>query len=424
MRPRRPLLPLPRATVRHSGGPCLWHLASIWGGQVYHASAAQLSALSGSTATGPSSSKDAASRQARGGARPGRGKVDDVPEVVRAARAGGLTVAGPAKPEDRYATVNGVRLHYLDWGNERLSGLLFLHGFAQQAHSWDFAALALRHRFHAVSLDLRGHGDSGWSPDGHYNLERHAADVAAFIPAAGLQQPVICGLSMGGRIAYTYAAGHPDGMRALIVAESAPETQEAGRRAVTDFTSAVAEFDAFEDIVARVLAYNPHRTPEMVRGSLRHSVRQRPDGKWTWKYDPAIRPARAAALSSPFKGEEPALSLPKGQGAGETRRPAARSDSPEAQWEALSKVRCPKLFVIGADSQMIAPDKVQRMLQAVPGSTAETVERAGHLVAGDNPVGFDAAVRRFLDRLPGKARAGPLGSARGDGPPPARTGRS
>ncbi len=291
------------------------------------------------------------------------------PAVVQAARAAGLHIVSPAEPEDRWVTVNGLRLHYLDWGNPQLPALIFLHGFAQQAHSWDFAALALRHRFHCVSLDLRGHGDSDWSPRAEYELDYYVSDVEALVRSLACDRPVVCGLSMGGRTAYTYAARNPEGVRALIVAEAAPESRLAGRRAVSDFTAGTDEFDTFEDVVARTLAYNPRRTPEQVRGSLRHSVRQRPDGKWTWKWDPALRQARTASLYGPV-----------------------------AQWAALSRVRCPTLFVLGAQSEMVAPETVRRMVAAVPGSIAETVENAGHLVAGDNPAGFDAAVKRFFGR--------------------------
>jgi pimeloyl-ACP methyl ester carboxylesterase len=160
-------------------------------------------------------------------------------------------------------------------------------------------------------------------------------------------------------------------MRALAVVDTAPETSDAGRRAVTRFTSGPSEFESTEEIVARVRAYNPRRPPELVRGSLQHSVRQRPDGKWTWKYDPAIREARLRA-----------------------------DNDPAAQWEAMARLRCPVLFVLGAESGMVSPRTVERMLDTVPGSRAEYVPGAGHLVPGDNPAGFDAVLRGFLDSLP------------------------
>ncbi len=291
-------------------------------------------------------------------------------EVVAAARAAGLTIAEPAVPADRYAEVNGVRLHYLDWGNEALPDLLFIHGLAQQAHSWDFAALALRHQYHVVSLSLRGHGDSDWSTDGKYGLGNYVADVAALIDSARLHRPVICGLSLGGRIAYMLAASRPADVSAIVVVDTAPVIADAARSRVMRFVSAAAVFDTFHAIVESALAYNPRRSKQALIGSLRNSVRQRSDGKWTWKYDPSIS--------------------------------TAPPSDPTAQWQALSRVRCPALFVMGEDSDMVSSETLDKVLSTVPGSKAESVSAAGHLVPGDNPAGFDHALRKFLNGLGGR----------------------
>jgi pimeloyl-ACP methyl ester carboxylesterase len=302
-----------------------------------------------------------------------RSRYDEL-DVVLAARAAGVTVTEPAVPADRWVAANGARLHLLDWGNGHLPPLLFLHGFAQQAHSWDFASLALRHEFHVLVLDFRGHGDSEWSKDGVYSLEQHVADVGVVIAALGLERPVVCGLSMGGRAAYLHAARAGREVRGLIVAEAAPETAPSARRVVTSFTSSFSGPMEFEAIVAKVMSYNPRRSANAVRGSLRNNLRQLPDGLWTWKYDPAIRDARNHA-----------------------------ADGASTQWPALAAVLAPTLFVIGSESEMIERRTVERMLSTVPDSRAAYVPDAGHLVAGDNPAGFDRAIRGFLKGLGGAA---------------------
>ena len=76
------------------------------------------------------------------------------------------------------------------------------------------------------------------------------------------------------------------------------------------------------------------------------------------------------------------------------------TDAEEARGETLSKITCPPLYVIGGDSEMLTPPSIERMLEIIPCSKAETVERAGHLVQGDNPSGFHAAVSPFLETLP------------------------
>ena len=80
-----------------------------------------------------------------------------------------------------------MRLHYLDWGPAgRRPGtrggwpLVFLHGGGLNAHTWDIVCLALREEYRCHALDLRGHGDSEWSPAQDYSLGAHLRDLEAF----------------------------------------------------------------------------------------------------------------------------------------------------------------------------------------------------------------------------------------------------
>ena len=290
--------------------------------------------------------------------------------LLEAARRSGLDIPEAAEPTDKTVELNGLKFHYLDWGNPHLPDLLFLHGTAQQGHSWDFSALALHNRFHCMALDQRGHGDSEWDPDGNYGAPTYVPDVEAFVDTVGLEDFVMVGHSMGGRNAYTYTSGHPDKVRALIVVDAGPRMEEPGGARVRNFMDGQREFDTYEDLVERVHSYLPGRPIEQLRGSLTHTTRQFPNGKWSWKYDPNIR--------RPVNGP---------------------NDSEDVRWEILSKITCPTLYVIGGDSEMLTPPSIKRMLEVIPGSKAETVERAGHLVQGDNPSGFHAAVSPFLEAL-------------------------
>ena len=88
------------------------------------------------------------------------------------------------QPEDRWVDLNGIRFHYLDWGNGHLPHLVMLHGGGLTAHTWDMAALLLRDRYHVVALDQRGHGDSGWTPEGELamsNADLMLRDTEEFI---------------------------------------------------------------------------------------------------------------------------------------------------------------------------------------------------------------------------------------------------
>ena len=295
----------------------------------------------------------------------GRGLLD-------AARAAGLEINQPAEPADRFVKTRGLRFHYLDWGNGHLPHLVFLHGFAQQAHSWDFAALSVRDLFHVVSLDLRGHGDSDWSPDGEYRQVDYLTDLDAILEVIGLKQVVLSGLSLGGRLSFLYASEHPEVVQGLIVVDAAPAMQTPGARRIRQFVEGVDEWDSFEEMVRHVARYTRRRRPlEQIRGSLRHSSHRRDDGKWTWKYDPRLRRPRP------------------------TRQPSNEGDL----WQPLNAVRCPTLFVRGAQSEVVSQETAERAAKAVPGARLEVVDAAGHLVPGDNPVGFANAVRPFLEEL-------------------------
>ena len=95
--------------------------------------------------------------------------LGDYTEEMRAcAEAIDLAPSAIVRPEDRWTDLNGIRFHYLDWGNERLPHLVLLHGGSLTAHTWDMASLLLRDRYHVVALDQRGHGG--------YRLDARGAD--------------------------------------------------------------------------------------------------------------------------------------------------------------------------------------------------------------------------------------------------------
>ena len=146
-----------------------------------------------------------------------------------AARAMGIVFTTEAVPTDREVHVNGIRLHYLDWGNEDKPPMLLLHGRTNSAHTWDFTSLAFHDSFHVMALNQRGHGDSDWSPDGNYSVDTHIPDIEAFVQALDIWSVHLIGHSMGGRNALVYASRHPERVRALVLVDSAPEVVRSER---------------------------------------------------------------------------------------------------------------------------------------------------------------------------------------------------
>ncbi len=287
-----------------------------------------------------------------------------------AARSMGVKFEREAVPQDRFVDANGMRFHYLEWGDADKPPMLLLHGFAQTCHSWDFVALGFSDEYRIIVLDQRGHGDSDWAADGDYSPETQQDDISGVVDALGLDDFVLMGLSMGGRNSFTYAANNPDKVRALVIVDAGPQNMQQGTQNIRNFVQQEDELDSVDAFVQRVLAYNPRRPAEQLRGSLMHNLKQLPNGKWTWKYDKALR------------------------------RPGRRMGSdPETEkrlWGYLQSLQCPTLLVRGGASDIIAMDTAEQMHRSIPNSRLATIEGAGHLVMGDSPSGFQAAVVEFL----------------------------
>jgi esterase len=288
----------------------------------------------------------------------------------QAARQKGVPFTQENEPLDRDVQVNGMKFHYLEWGHPANPTILMLHGGSQQAHSWDFISLPLSEEYHIIALDQRGHGDSDWAPDGDYSIEAHQGDIDGFVTALGLDGFHLIGHSMGGRNSYVWASRHPRALKSLVIVDTGPEAQHRGRNRIQNFRELPDELDSLEEFADRVQEYTG-RTREQVMGSLKYSIRQRPDGKWSWKYDKLLR-------------------TPGRQGPQWT---------PAQLWDAVAKITCPTLVARGGDSDIFAEETMHKMQQVIPNCTTVTVPRAGHLVAGDNPVDFLAAVRDLLKRV-------------------------
>lgn len=288
--------------------------------------------------------------------------------LFNAARAAGISFTSEILPQDKFVQANGIRLHYLDWGNPDKPKMLLLHGGAQSAHSWDFFSLAMRDHFHIVALDQRGHGDSDWSDAGDYDTPFHVADVHAFTDTIGFDRFNLIGLSMGGRNAYSFAAEQPEKIHNLIIIDVGPDVQAEGRRHIREFLEGTETFESFDWLVERVCRFNPRRPEEQIRGSLLNNLKQMDNGRWTWKHD------RRRGIRRDRGGE-----------------------MDEVAWQALASVNAPTLIVRGAESNILSAPTAAKMYNTVRNSQLVEVPKAGHLVQGDNPRGFEAVVRQFLN---------------------------
>lgn len=285
----------------------------------------------------------------------------------------GLNIREFVDPKDGTAQVEGVQLHYLDWGIRGQKPMLLLHGGRQTAHSWDFFSLAMRSEHHVYALDQRGHGDSDWAPDGDYSRQAHLKDIHGFGRAMGLDRFRLIGLSMGGMNSITYAATYPENVEALVIVDVGPEIMRENAEEQRRFNREANELD-FDELIERAHRFNPRRSKEHLANSLKHNLRELPNGKWTWKFDPVILHPDA-------------------------HRNYASASTIDELWGLARTITSPTLIVRGGESQVFSQEQAEKLNAAIAGSRLVTIPKAGHTVPGDNPAAFEAAVRAFFAQL-------------------------
>jgi pimeloyl-ACP methyl ester carboxylesterase len=271
-------------------------------------------------------------------------------------------------PSEKTVLIDKLRFRYLDWGTAGQRPMLFLHGGALTAHTWDLCCLALRDEFHCIALDQRGHGDSDWAPDADYSIAAQREDVRGFVDELGLGRFVLVGMSMGAINALAFAVNYVERLSALVLIDAGPEVRRRGSSRIRDFVNGGAKPESLDAIIERALAFNPRRDPKVLRRSLMHNLRQQTDGTWVWKYDRR----RFQQMGEGHAAERQGLA------------------------EGLAEVTCPTLVVRGAESDVFHAEDGERLAQRLPDGRFITIPRAGHTVQGDNPKDLAAALRDFI----------------------------
>jgi pimeloyl-ACP methyl ester carboxylesterase len=198
-----------------------------------------------------------------------------------------------------------LRLHYVDWGNPGRPPLLLLHGGRDHCRNWDWTAAALRHQWHVIAPDLRGHGDSQWSPDGSYTMAGYIYDLAQLIHQQRLAPVTIIAHSLGGNIALRYAGIYPDTVSKLVAIEGlGPARRVLGERASKTIAARMDEwireqrglagrlprrYTSIEEAFRRMQEENPHLTAAQARHLTEHGANQNEDGTYSWKFDNYVR---------------------------------------------------------------------------------------------------------------------------------------
>ena len=274
-----------------------------------------------------------------------------------------------SQPIAKTVTVSGLRLRYLEWGRPDALPVLCVHGYTSSAEAFNAVARRLEDRAHLVAMDVRGHGESAWSPDGAYGYADQAGDLAALVDELRFDRFVLIGTSMGGIIAMAYAAQHPQRLRGLVINDIGPDA-EAGSSRITGLVgSRPADFASLDEAMEYRRQTSPitaARPLEDQRETALGVLRQQADGRWAWKMDPAYIEQRVKR--------------------GAPMRPQL--------WPALETLPCPTLVVWGADSDVLSEAQAKRMTTALPKGDLVRVPGIGHA-----PTLVEPPVLAALDRL-------------------------
>jgi pimeloyl-ACP methyl ester carboxylesterase len=273
--------------------------------------------------------------------------------------------------EDKFVTVNGLRLHYLDHGGAGRPHLVCVHGLTGNAHNFDPLAPHLARTYHLLAVDVRGRGDSAWGPPAEYLPQNYVGDLAAMLDALGIARVTLVGTSMGGIISIMYAGGWPERVERLVLNDIGPEIDPAGAVRIAAYVGESPE--RFKDL-GEVAAYYRENYPPMakmpedeLRAAVQWSVKPAPDGNGLrWKMDPAVR----RPLRSPSQQR---LDL----------------------WVSYARIACPILIVRGAESDILSRETTARMRQVHSSTRVAEVPGVGHapsLVERESL----AAMREFL----------------------------
>jgi len=198
-----------------------------------------------------------------------------------------------------------LKLHYADWGNEDAPPLLLVHGGRDHCRSWDWTAEALRKDWHVIAPDLRGHGDSAWSPEGNYNMQAYIYDLAQLIHQLKLAPVTIVSHSLGGNICLRYTGLYPENVRKIVAIEGlgpSPSRLEERRktpwqdhfRKMIDDKRGLAgrqpkRYESLEQAYARMKEENSFLTAEQARHLTINGIARNEDGTYSWKFDNYLR---------------------------------------------------------------------------------------------------------------------------------------
>jgi len=270
---------------------------------------------------------------------------------------------------------SGLSIAASSWGSESDPLVILMHGGGQTRHAWGNTGEVLGlSGFHVLAIDLRGHGDSDWHPDGDYSIDAYKSDLVSILNQLGKSASIV-GASLGGMVAFSLAGDLDNGelVNALVMVDIGLYPNEKGSDQIINFMqSGNKGFASLEEASEAISGYLPHRKKPKDNNGLEKNLRLKEDGRYYWHWDPKF-----------IKG---------------------RTIKKEIDQKAINKkvakdINVPTLLIRGALSNVVTQDEVDDFLLALPHAEFEEIEKASHMIAGDRNDIFAASAIDFLKRI-------------------------
>jgi len=281
----------------------------------------------------------------------------------------------PKKQDATIVTPDGMQIAVDHWPGEG-PAVVLAHGGGQTRHSWGgTAAVLAAHGHRVVSMDLRGHGDSAWDPNGDYSMTAYRGDAIAVAEWVGTPVAWV-GASLGGMTGLHAVDAAPDRFSALVLVDITPRPAAAGVSRILEFMGkdAADGFATLDEAADAIATYQPHRPRPTDLSGLRKNLRLGTDGRWRWHWDPAFINMRTGGTSEHAR------------------------DAHHDELAAIARrLTLPVLLVRGKLSDLVTEAEVDEFRQMVPHAGYVDVAGAAHMIAGDKNDVFTDAVVNFLD---------------------------
>ncbi len=258
------------------------------------------------------------------------------------------------------------------WGSPENRTIIFAHGGGQTRHAWkNTAKILAEHGWYSIAIDLRGHGDSSWSPRGDYQIEAFVKDLR-YIATTFNKPPILVGASLGG-ITGLLAEGESDHrvFSSVILVDIAHRHEKRGVDRILSFMGDKMKegFANLEEAQDAISKYLPHRSRPTDLSHLKKNLRLGTDDRYYWHWDPEfLKIAYSIKNLNNF----------------------------DRLINAAKSIKIPTLIVRGRMSDVISKETVMEFLDLVPHAKFIDVKGAGHMIAGDRNDIFSDSVINFL----------------------------